>query len=360
MIRHTINLKDRSYPICITTSFEELGKEMLALRTGKKAVVITDQNVDMHYSEECMKELQDSGFEIYKHVLAPGEQHKTLDTVYDIYKKLFEYKLDRTSTLIALGGGVVGDITGFAAATYMRGINFVQIPTTLLAQADSSVGGKTGVDFDGHKNAIGAFYQPKLVFINVNTIRSLPRREISAGLAEVIKHGLIMDEEYCDYLNYNAKKIFGFNENVLQYLAKKNCSIKGQVVELDEKEDDLRAILNFGHTIGHAVETVQNFKLLHGECVSIGIVGAFRMAFYMDILPETVVEEVKKTLCKLELPVSLSGMDIEKVYNQMYYDKKVKDSKLKFVLPRKIGEVFQCTIDDTGLIKKVLHDLAGE
>ena len=358
MIKHTINLKDRSYPIYITTSFEGLGKAMQSLRTGKKAVLITDRNVDAHYSEECMKELQDSGFEVYKHVLEPGEHNKTLEAVYEIYKKLVEYKLDRTSTLFALGGGVVGDICGFAAATYMRGINFIQIPTTLLAQADSSVGGKTGVDFDGHKNAVGAFYQPKLVFINVNTIKTLPKREISAGLAEVAKHGLIMDEEFCEYLNYNAKKIFSFDENALQFLAKKNCSLKGQVVEQDEKEDDLRAILNFGHTIGHAVETVQNFKLLHGECVSIGIAGAFRLAFYMDILSETVVEEAKAILLKLELPVSLPGMDVEAVYEHMFYDKKVKDSKLKFVLPRKIGEVFQCAVDDEGLIKKVLNDLA--
>jgi len=358
MIRHTINLKERSYPICITTSFEELGKTILSLRTGKKAIVITDENVDIHYSDICVKELQNSNFEVYKHILKPGEENKTLEAVYEIYKKLIEYKLDRSSTILALGGGVVGDIAGFAAATYMRGINFVQIPTSLLSQADSSVGGKTGVDFDGHKNAIGAFYQPKLVFINVNTIKTLPKREISAGLGEVIKHGFILDAEYCEYIKDNAQKIFNFDENVLQYLAKKNCSIKGHVVEVDEKEDDLRAILNFGHTIGHAIETVQNFQLLHGECVAIGIVGAFRLSCYLNFVTETMVEEVKVILRKLELPVSLPGMDVDKVYNQIFYDKKVKDNKLKFVLPRKIGEVFQCNIEDSELIKKVLCDLA--
>ncbi len=358
MIRHNINLKDRSYPICITSNFDELGKTVLSLRTGKKVIVVTDETVDRFYSEECINRLEENGFEVFKHVLVPGEEHKTLDAVHGIYKKLVEYKLDRSSTLIALGGGVVGDISGFAAATYMRGINFIQIPTTLLSQADSSVGGKTGVDFDGHKNAIGAFYQPKLVFININTIRTLPKREVSAGLAEVIKHGLIMDEEFCEYLNYNAHKIFNFDENVLQFLAKKNVSIKGHVVEQDEREDDLRAVLNLGHTIGHAIETAQNFQLLHGECVAIGIVGAFRIAFYMEVLPETVVEQVKAILVKLELPVSLPGMDVEKVYNQIFYDKKVKDNRLKCVLPRKIGEVFQCTLEDTELLKKVLYDLA--
>jgi 3-dehydroquinate synthase len=358
MIRHTINLKERSYPICITTDFQELGKTIQSLRTGNKALLVTDENVDKYYSDECMKILLDNGIEVNKYVLVPGEENKKLEAVYAIYEKMVEYKMDRSSILLALGGGVVGDISGFAAATYMRGINFVQIPTTLLAQADSSVGGKTGVDFHGHKNIVGAFYQPKAVFINVNTIKTLPKREISAGLAEVIKHGLIMDDEYCEYISDNAQKIFSFDENVLQYLAKKNCSIKGYVVEQDEKEDELRAILNFGHTIGHAIETVENFRLLHGECVSIGIVGAYRMALYLEILSEEVVRQVKSILVKLGLPVSLPGLDVEKVYNQIFYDKKVKDNKLKFVLPRRMGEVFQCTIDDGDMIKKVLADLS--
>ena len=358
MIRHTINLKDRSYPIYIATSFEELGKTIASMRFGKKAIVITDENVDKYYSDSCINELQNSDIEVFKHLLKAGEENKTLDAVYGIYKKLVEYKLDRSSTIIALGGGVVGDIAGFAAATFMRGINLIQIPTTLLSQADSSVGGKTGVDFDGHKNVVGAFYQPKMVFINVNTIKTLPKREISAGLAEVIKHGLILDKDYCEYIKDNAQKIFSFDENVMLYLTKKNCAIKGHVVEVDEKEDDLRAILNFGHTIGHAIETVQNFTLLHGECVAIGIVGAYRLSFYMNIVTEAMVEEVKALLRKLDLPISLPGMDIDKVYNQIFYDKKVKDNKLRFVLPRKIGEVFQCNVDEAELIKKVLLDLA--
>ncbi len=358
MIRHTINLKERSYPIFITAGFEEFGKSLLSLRTGKKAIIITDENVDKHYSDICINELENNGFEVYKYVIKAGEENKTLETVNGIYHKLIEYKFDRTSLLIALGGGVVGDISGFAAATYMRGIHYVQVPTTLLSQADSSVGGKTGVDFQGHKNIIGAFYQPKLVFINVGTIKTLPKREISAGLAEVVKHGLISDAEYCEYINYNAQKIFKFDENVLQYLAKQNCSIKGRVVEEDEKEDGLRAILNFGHTIGHAIETVENFKLLHGECVAIGIVGAYRLAMYLDVVTEAMVEEVKAILLKLELPVSLPGLDVDKVYNQIFYDKKVKDNKLNFILPRKIGEVFQCNIENSELIKKVLCDLS--
>ncbi len=358
MIRHTVNLKERSYPIYITTSFDELGKTILSLRTGNKLLIVTDENVDKFYSDICLHEMESNGFEVYKHVLIPGEEHKTLEAIYGIYQKLVEHKFDRTDTLVALGGGVVGDITGFAAASYMRGINFVQVPTTLLSQADSSVGGKTGVDFDGHKNLIGAFYQPKLVFINVNTIKTLPKREVSAGLAEVIKHGLILDAEYCEYIKENAEKIFSYDENVLQYLAKKNCSIKGSVVEEDEKESDLRAILNFGHTIGHAIETAQNFELLHGECVAIGIVGAYRLAYYLGVVNEALIENIKEILQKLELPISLPGLDVETVYSHIFYDKKVKDNKLKFVLPRRMGEVFQCNIDDSELIKKVLLDLS--
>jgi 3-dehydroquinate synthase len=271
---------------------------------------------------------------------------------------MIECKLDRTSTLVALGGGVVGDMTGFAAATYMRGINFVQVPTTLLAQADSSVGGKTGVDYDGHKNIIGAFYQPKLVYINVNTLKTLTKRDVSAGLAETIKHGIIMDQEFFEYIDYNLPKIFNFDENTLQYIAKMNCSIKGKVVEQDEKEDDLRAILNFGHTIGHAIETVQKFELLHGECVSIGMVGAFRLAKYLELVTEDTISKIKSTLVKAGLPVEIKGLDVDSVYNQMFYDKKVKDNNIKFVVPRRIGEVFQCIIEDSELIKKVLIDLS--
>lgn len=358
MIRHIINLKDRSYPIYITTGFEELGKSILSFKPGSKVLLITDENVDRYYTDICLKELESSSFEVYRHILKPGEENKTLESVNDIYRKMVEYKLDRNSTIIALGGGVVGDISGFAAATYMRGINFVQIPTTLLSQADSSIGGKTGVDYDGHKNIIGAFYQPKMVFMNVNTIRTLPRRQISAGLAEIIKHGFIADSEYCEYIKDHSEKIFNFDENVLQYLAKQNCTIKGHVVEEDEKEDDLRAILNFGHTIGHAIETVQNFSLLHGECVAIGMVGAYKLSCYLNVVPDAVVEEVKSILLKLDLPVSLPGMDIDEVYSQIFYDKKVKDNKLKFILPRKIGDVFQCTIEDSELIRKVLSDLS--
>ena len=358
MIKLNINLSERSYPIYITTDYGEIGKTIQSSRLGGKMVLITDTNVDKYQSDDYMKALTNSGFDVSKFVIEAGEKSKNLDTIREIYKYLIGLRLDRDSTLIALGGGVVGDITGFAAATFLRGINFVQVPTTLLAQSDSSVGGKVGVDFEGSKNIIGAFYQPRFVYLNVNSLKTLPVRELRSGLAEVVKHGIIRDAEFYDYIDYSVEKIFGFDESVLQYIAKVNCSIKGSVVERDEKESDLRAILNFGHTIGHAIETVMNFELLHGECVSLGMIGAFRMAQYLEMIDEEKVERVKNTLIKIGLPVKLENIDVDKVYKQMFFDKKVKGNRLNFVLPRKeIGEVLQCVIDDEELIKKAIASL---
>lgn len=358
MLKLNINLDERSYPIYITTSYKDIGKSIHSAKLTGKMVLITDSNVDKYQAKECMDALKGSGHEVSKFVIEAGEKNKNLDTIKDIYMFLLGLKLDRNATLIALGGGVAGDITGFAAATFLRGINFVQVPTTLLAQSDSSVGGKVGVDFEGSKNIVGAFYQPKFVYINVNSLKTLPKRELQSGLAEVVKHGIIMDEEFYEYIDYNVNKIFSFDEAVLQYIAKTNCSIKGAVVEKDEKEGDLRAILNFGHTIGHAIETVMDFKLLHGECVSLGMIGALKMSLYLEMIDEESVNRVKRTLEKIGLPTSLEGIDVESVYKQMFYDKKLKGNKLTFILPRKkIGEVIQCKIDDEDLIKRAIADL---
>lgn len=357
MLKMNLNLGDRGYPIYISTDFTGLAKAMTSARLTGKVVVMTDSNVEGFYSADCTEILKEAGFDVTNHVIEAGEKHKNLDTVRDIYARLLELKLDRNSTLIALGGGVVGDITGFAAATYLRGINYVQVPTTLLAQADSSVGGKTGVDFGGSKNMVGAFYQPRFVFINVNTLRTLPTRELRSGLAEVIKHGLILDPDFFEYLDYNMKKIFGLDENVLQYVTKMNCSIKGGVVEQDEREGDLRAILNFGHTIGHAVESVSEFAMLHGECISVGMVGAYKLAVALEMTDGGVLSRVRAVFEKAGLPVGLPGFDVDSVYERMFHDKKAKGGKLNFVLPRNIGEVIQISLEDEALIKKVLADL---
>ena len=357
MIKQAINLGDRSYPIFIGSDFSSIVKCFETTKVSGPVVVITDSNVERYQNSDFMKAMEEYKYPVHKLVIDAGEKSKNLDTINRIYKYLAELQLDRSSTLVALGGGVVGDITGFAAATYLRGINFVQVPTTMLAQADSSVGGKVGVDFGGSKNIIGAFYQPKFVYINVNTLKTLPERELKAGLAEVIKHGIIEDAEFFDYLDYNMEKIFMINEDVLQYLAKVNCSIKGKVVEEDEKESGIRANLNFGHTIGHAIESVMNFELLHGECVSIGMVGACKMAQHMGMINQKVTDRVIGILRKTGLPVSLEAIDVDKVYDQMFYDKKIKNGKLTFVLPKAIGEVLRVSVDDEELIKTVLREL---
>ncbi len=356
MVKLNINLGERSYPIYITTDFSGLAKFLSNYKSGK-IVCITDTNVDKYHSAGCMEALTSEGFDAYKYVIPAGEKSKNLETVSGIYKYLVDLKLDREARLIALGGGVVGDITGFVAATFLRGINFIQIPTSLLAQADSSVGGKVGVDFEGSKNLVGAFYQPKFVYINVNTLRTLPNRDMISGLAEVIKHGIIRDEDYFDYIDYNVNKIFSFDENVLQYMAKTNCSIKGDVVEQDEKESGIRAILNFGHTIGHAIESVSNFELMHGECVALGMVGAFKISLELEMVSEDTVAKVIKTFEKVGLPTRLNGFSVDAVFDQMFFDKKVKDNKLNFILPKAIGEVVQLEIEDYGLVKRVLSQL---
>lgn len=358
MIRMGINLGEKSYPIYVARDYAGLGKGLSSARLNGRIVLVTDTNVEGLQAEACLEALRETGFQVDKLVLQAGEKYKNLDTVKEIYRFLTARQMDRNTTLITLGGGVVGDITGFAAATYMRGIHFVQVPTTLLAQADSSVGGKVGVDFEGSKNMVGAFYQPKFVYINVDSLKTLPQREMQAGLAEVIKHGVIMDEEFFDYVEYNIRKIYGFDPDVLQYMAKTNCTIKGNVVEQDEKEKGLRAILNFGHTYGHAIESAFDFTLLHGECVSVGMVGAFKLARALGMTEEAAVNRLEKTLEKAGLPTRLPGMDTGKVFENLFHDKKMKHNKLVFILPRRIGEVLECNVEDLDLVKAVLEELA--
>lgn len=357
MIKMSINLGDKGYPIYVALDFSHLSRVWPKAQRNEKIMVVTDSNVNEFYCGECIEELSKTGAEVFHYVIPAGEKSKNLNTVADIYRALVSHKFDRNSALVALGGGVVGDITGFVAATYMRGIPFAQIPTSLLAQADSSIGGKTGVDFEGSKNMVGAFYQPSFVYINVNTLRTLPKRELVSGLAEVIKHGLIQDSDFYEYVSYNIRKVFSFDEEVLQYISKMNLSIKGDVVSQDETEKGIRAILNFGHTIGHAVESVSDFSLLHGECVSVGIAGAYRLAQKLGMIQNRALLDVENTLSKAGLPVRVSGMNTDAIYSQMFFDKKAQNGKLSFILPKGIGQVMQRTIDDEQMIMEVLNEL---
>jgi 3-dehydroquinate synthase len=356
MINLNVSLGERSYPIYIAVDYRDISKVIDRIKPSK-VIVVTDDNVDKNQAESAIKAMIDGGYDINKFVIRSGEESKNLDTIRSIYEYLTDLKCDRKSLLIALGGGVTGDITGFAASSYLRGINFLQVPTTLLAQADSSVGGKTGVDFKGNKNIIGAFYQPKAVYINVNSLKTLPKREYIAGLAEIIKHGIIYDADFFNYLENNIEKILERREDVLQYMAKVNCTIKKTVVEQDERENGLRAILNFGHTIGHAIESLMGFELPHGECISLGFIGACRISEKLDMINESVTQRIENLLKEFGLPVSINKLDVDLIYNQLFYDKKVNNKKLKFILLKKIGEVIQVNIDDEKLIKDAIGSL---
>jgi 3-dehydroquinate synthase len=339
-----LDFKERSYSIVFRDSFLDLPKILTAQKLSSKFLIITDTNVDFYYGEQIKEFFSDNNCTLYKFVFEAGEKSKNLNTISQIYDQCIEHRLDRSSAILALGGGVVGDIAGFAASTYMRGIPFIQIPTSLLAQVDSSVGGKVGVDFKGSKNLIGAFYQPALVYMNLKCLRTLPKREYIAGLAEVIKHGIIYDMEFFSYLENNVESILSQDFDILKYLVKKNCMIKADVVQQDEKELGLRAILNFGHTIGHAIESIMDFSLLHGECVSIGMVAASYIACRKKLLSEKHFSRIVGLVHKIGLPTKIKNIDFEKVYGEMLKDKKQKRNVLKFILPVKIGKVIQTTV----------------
>lgn len=351
-----VELGARSYPIYITDCFTNLVACIRSAGMPSKIGLITDSNVDPVYGGLVQQELCREGMEVHKYILPAGEHHKTLDTVKGIYEFLLESRFDRKAMLVALGGGVTGDITGFAAATYMRGIPFIQIPTTLLAQADSSVGGKTGVDFLGAKNIIGAFHQPALVYINVEVLKTLPPRELRSGLAETVKHGLIQDKGFIAFVEENLEKLLAVDTAAFTQVAIQNCTIKSQVVGKDEKEEGLRAILNFGHTFGHAIESMSGFTLTHGECVSIGICGAYRLARRMGMVEEAQVNYVEALLQKLALPVR-HKLDVDAIFQQLFVDKKAAEGKLKFILPVDIGKVKIKTVEDHTLIRSVLTEI---
>ncbi|MCH5184553.1 MAG: 3-dehydroquinate synthase [Oscillospiraceae bacterium] len=334
---------ENSYDIIFEKDWSYLLKGLEDIGAPKKLLVVTDTNVDKLYAGEVCRILENSGYIAAKHIFAAGEENKNMDSILGICKSAAEHKLDRKSMMIALGGGVTGDMTGFAAAIYMRGIRFVQIPTTLLAQSDSSVGGKTGVDFAGSKNILGSFHQPSLVYINVSVLKTLPEKEFISGMGEVIKHGIIYDSEFFDYLTGNSEKVKSLDEDTLIKMSVKNCSIKADVVTKDEKEHDLRAILNFGHTIGHAAESSFNFTETHGACVGLGMCAASYIAYRRGMIDKDVFEKIISAEKLYGLPVSHSGTDPDAVYGFMKNDKKKDGDILKFILPEKIGKVVQKT-----------------
>jgi len=338
-----VPLGQRSYQIKIGDNLlSRLGAECAALKLGQRCAVVTDSNVGRKFAKTVLKSLVTSGFEPILVTVPAGEKSKRVAMVEKCYDQFAAHRLERKSFVVALGGGVVGDLAGFVAATYLRGIPFVQVPTSLLAQVDSSVGGKTGVNLKSGKNLVGAFYQPRLVLCDLDTLRTLPRREYLSGLAEVIKYGIIYDAVLFSQLERNLPKLLARDASTLASVVARCCEIKAEVVGQDETESGLRAILNFGHTIGHAIENSSGYgKFLHGEAISIGQVAAAKLSHDLLSLPLGDVMRIEKLLERAGLPVKLklTAAQRPKLLAAMKLDKKVSGGEVKFVLAEKLGKV---------------------
>jgi 3-dehydroquinate synthase len=338
-----VSLGSRSYPILVGNQLlSRLGSECKKLGLGAKCVVITDANVGSLYSKSAIEHLQNAGFDPHEIQIPTGETAKSLKVVEECYNNLAAQRIERKSFVVALGGGVVGDLAGFVAASYLRGLAFVQVPTTLLAQVDSSVGGKVGVNLKAGKNLVGAFYQPRLVICDLDSLKTLPEREFRAGLAEVIKYGIIHDEALFRRLEREMKAILNRDPKILAPIIARCCEIKADVVGKDETESGLRAILNFGHTVGHGLEAISGYgKYLHGEAISIGQIVAARISQKSLTLKQVECDRIRNLFAAAGLPVSIKLTEVQKkrLFSAMTLDKKVSDGEVKFVLARRIGRV---------------------
>lgn len=332
-----LDLGERSYPIYIGRGLLDRGELLRAHISGTRVAIVTNAVVAPLYLERVRRQLAD--YHPIVVTLPDGETYKTLSTVNDIFTALLEARCDRKTTLIALGGGVVGDIAGFAAASYQRGVPFVQLPTTLLAQVDSSVGGKTGVNHELGKNMIGAFYQPQCVLIDTDTLDTLADRELSAGLAEVIKYGLIRDPAFFEWLEANMPRLLAREAEALAYAIERSCRHKAEVVAADEREAGNRALLNLGHTFGHAIETATGYRgWLHGEAVAVGMAMAADLSHRLGWLSAAQVARIERLLAAARLPVRGPGIAPARMLNLMAVDKKVEAGRLRLVLLKEIGE----------------------
>ena len=335
-----VGLGDRSYPIIIADGcLPKIGEELRTTKIGKRYGIVADDKVAGLYGDVVTQSLQTAGIEAELLVFVHGEANKTLQTIGELAGKLARGGFDRKDALIGLGGGVAGDIAGFLASSYMRGIPFIQLPTTLLAQVDSSVGGKTGVDIPEGKNLVGAFYQPKAVYIDISVLKTLPRQELLGGLAEVIKYGVIRDEEFFRFLADNRQGILDLDPELIKKTVHNCCTIKSIVVAEDEREGGIRRILNYGHTIGHAVEGASDYTLIHGLAVSIGMVAAARLAVLNDLLTQDACDTIIDILMAYEMPIEVpKNLDRDRIKRYLLTDKKTVGGKVFFVLPTRIGQ----------------------
>ncbi|HTZ18997.1 MAG TPA: 3-dehydroquinate synthase [Dissulfurispiraceae bacterium] len=357
MEKVTVELGKRSYDIVIDRGIlSGLGPRIGSFGFSPLVGVISNPTVYSLYGEQVMRSIKDEGFDCFPVLIPDGEEYKDYSWSHYILTELLKRGLDRNSCIVALGGGVIGDITGFVASTYMRGIHFVQVPTTLLAQVDSSVGGKTGVNHYLGKNMIGTFYQPRLVWIDTATLDSLPRRELVGGMAEVIKYGIISDARFFDFLIKRKNDIMDLDPGALSSIIRRSCEIKAEIVTRDERESGLRAVLNFGHTIGHAVETETRYtRFIHGEAVGIGMCLESRLSEVLGLLNPEKILTIENLIAGYGLPCSLPGdVNARNLLSHMKRDKKVMAGEMTFILPKKIGEVTIRKGVSTAEIERVL------
>ncbi len=354
-----VGLGDRSYDIVIGNgTLSGIGESAARFGFSPTIAVVSNPTVFGLYGADVMRSLGDAGFNCFSSLVPDGEEYKDYFWSYHILTELLKNRLDRNSCVVALGGGVIGDITGFTASLYMRGIHFIQVPTTLLAQVDSSVGGKTGVNHPAGKNMIGTFYQPRLVWTDISTLDTLPRSQLLSGIAEIIKYGVIWDAGLFDLLEEKREAILDLDRDVVSYIIKRSCEIKAEVVSKDERESGLRAILNYGHSIGHAVETETGYsKYFHGEAVAIGMCLAARLSEELGIMESAHADRIKSVVGAYGLPSELpKEANGDKLLSLIFRDKKAVAGEMKFILPETIGSVVIHKGVDLKTLKGILEN----
>jgi len=356
-----VNLGLRSYRIIVESgAVATVGAHLRDLGVGSRAALVSDAAIGSLYGKTVVRSLEGAGFSVALVEVPEGEAAKTLAVAGQCWNELLALGLDRTSTVLALGGGAVGDVAGFVAATYMRGVNFVQVPTTVLAQVDASIGGKTAIDHPNAKNLIGAFHQPRLVLVDPAVVRSLPEREYRSGVAEIVKHGIVLDADYFAEVERDAAALCARDLPVVERIIGGSCRLKASVVERDERESELRHVLNYGHTIGHALEAATGYaRFAHGEAVALGIVAEARLARRLGLASDDTVARQERLLLAVGLPVTAEAIDTDAVVAAIGRDKKARDGRVPFVLAPRIG-AFRLVFDVPAAdIRAVLAGLAA-
>jgi len=350
-----VRLSSSSYEICIGPGLlMQTGHWLKELGFSDKLVIISDTRVKSLYGDALRQSLSSEGFNTSLLEVPEGEEQKSLQTASKLYNELSNFYAGRTTPILALGGGVIGDLSGFVAATYLRGMPLVQMPTTLLAQVDSSIGGKVAVNYGQLKNKIGAFYQPSLVVSDITSLGSLSISEFANGLAEAIKSAVVWDKKFFAYLEENLEKIKVLGDEEVEEVVVRSAKIKAEIVERDERDSGLRSILNYGHTIGHAIETVSGFEIEHGEAVAIGMLAAARISNKMGILDKNELIRLRRVVERAGLPIEIPSLDAEKLIQAMKHDKKILGGKIRFILPKAIGDVFITDKVSPPVIEKAL------